>query len=159
MRLLFELMNRPPRVPRHPDRGEEVVPVLEVQHPRLRVAEQLELPLPPLLAELARLEVLPPEDGVDVLEPGALEREPHAHAEELVGARLDEVVERGRPALRRGPRCPAEPLELGAPVVPEHRHQREDEVGLVELDALAVDADEDLGDLLLVDVAGRARAP
>ena len=37
-----------------------------------------------------------------------------------------------------------------AALLPVHRHQREDEVGLVELDALGVDPDEDLGDLFLV---------
>lgn len=41
-----------------------------------------------------------------------------------------------------------------AALVPEDRHQRQDEVGLIERFALAVDPHEDLGDLLLVERRG-----
>ena len=38
-----------------------------------------------------------------------------------------------------------------APVVPEDREQRQEEVGLLQLDSFAVDPNEDLRDVLLID--------
>ena len=56
------------------------------------------------------------------------------------------------PVTCRIDRFAAELLELPTALLPVNRHEREDEVGLVELDAFGVDADEDLRDLLLVAV-------
>ena len=42
-----------------------------------------------------------------------------------------------------------EVLELASALLPEHAHQRQDEIGLVQRDALGVDPHEDLGYLLL----------
>ena len=64
--------------------------------------------------------------------------------------RVEEGFLRGGALTVRVDGGSAELLELPAPLLPVDRHQREDEVGLVELHALGVDPDEDVGDLLLV---------
>lgn len=43
-------------------------------------------------------------------------------------------------------------LEGGPPLIPEHAHEREDEVRLIQILALGIDVDEHLGDLPLRDV-------
>jgi hypothetical protein len=61
----------------------------------------------------------------------------------------------GSGGLRIGePGRTAELFQVAASGVPVHRHERQDEVGLFELDALGVDPDEDVGDLLLRGVRG-----
>ncbi len=63
----------------------------------------------------------------------------------------DEAIERRRPPGARLSRLAAKLFEFRAPLIPEHGHQRQDEVRLAKLFALAVDPDEDFGDLFLVD--------
>ena len=77
------------------DQGaQELVPVLEVEHPRLRFLQHGELLLAPLRRELPGLEVLAAQHLVDALEPAALEAERDRHAQQLIRIGLDEVVER-----------------------------------------------------------------
>ena len=44
----------------------------------------------------------------------------------------------------------AKAFEIGPALIPEDRHQGENEVGLIEADAFAVNSNEDVGDLFLV---------
>ncbi|MCY1348160.1 hypothetical protein D9M69_343010 [compost metagenome] len=85
-----------------------------------------------------------------MFQPGTAECHAHVHAQQMVGVRTEDLVVRaGLPSLRWLARRPAEGLQFGAAVVPEHRHQRQDEVRLVELFPFAVDAHENVGHLLL----------
>jgi hypothetical protein len=70
----------------------------------------------------------------------------------LVRVRLDEVGERRRALAGHGrlARCAAKVFRRMPALVPGYGEQGQDKVGLVELDALAVNADEDLRYLLLI---------
>ena len=99
---------------------------------------------------LPGLEILAAQDVVDVLQPGPAEGEGTPTRSSWSGLGSMNGFRRTRADDRRVDRAAAELLELTAALLPVHRHQGEDEVRLVELHALGVDADEDLGDLLLV---------
>ncbi|MNV84280.1 hypothetical protein D3C71_1781420 [compost metagenome] len=85
-----------------------------------------------------------------MFQPGPSEGHADIDTQQMVGVRLENLVEWAGQASRRWlARYAAEFLQLGATVVPKHRHQRQDEIRLVELLAFAVDAHEDIGHLLL----------
>ena len=125
------------------------MPVLQVQGRVLRSGEQAELLGAPGLADLAGFQVLTAEQVVTSCS-GSAERDGDADPQQLVRTRVKEWVARAGPGHCRVDCGPAERLELAAALFPVHRHQGQDEVGLVELDSLRVDPHENLGDLLLV---------
>ena len=73
----------------------------------------------------------------------------------MVRLRRQEIVP---PWVTRSSRVARPALQVLTPLVPEHAHQGEDEVRLVEVLALRVDADEDLGDLLLLDLGAKHKS-
>ena len=131
------------------DRLQELVPVGEVDDLVLREPQAIELLVAALGAHVAGFEVLTAEDVVHVLQSPPSERKPDAGPKELVRARIDEGVLRRRTGHLRIDGLASEFLELTPTLLPVHRHEREDEVRLVELDSFGVGADEDLGNLLL----------
>ena len=126
------------------------MPVLQVQGRVLRGGEQAELPGAPGLADLTGFQVLAAEQVVNQLQACPAERDGDADPQQLVRTGVQERVAWARPGHRRVDRGPAERLELPTALFPVHRHQGQDEVGLVELDSLGVDPHENLGDLFLV---------
>ena len=126
------------------------MPVLQVQDRILRRGEQAELPGAPGLADLTGLQVLTAQQAVHQLQTRPAERDRDADPQQLVRTRVQERVARAGPGHCRVDRGPAERLELPAALFPVHRHEGQDEVGLVELDPLGVNPHENLGDLLLV---------
>ena len=56
------------------------------------------------------------------------------------------------------PRIPAKVFQIVAALVPEHRHEGQDGVGLIERDALNVNADENLRHHFLVTVEDSSSA-
>jgi hypothetical protein len=82
-----------------------------------------------------------------------MEADEHRDAEQLVGRRCDEVVVRARVSIcGNDPGVLGELLKASSIGLAEHRQQRQDEVGLSQGGATGIDAQEDLGDLLLIDL-------
>jgi len=140
----------PAAEPGHGQTLEIFVPVLQVQHGVLNGGQPKKLLRSALGADLPSFQVLPSEQAVHKLKPGAAKRDRHANPKHLIGARLHERVAGARTGHGRVDRSPAECLQLTSALLPMHGHQGQDEVGLIELHALGVDPDEDLRDLLLV---------
>ncbi|MBW9107867.1 hypothetical protein [Paraburkholderia phenoliruptrix] len=83
-----------------------------------------------------------------MLEARSPESHTHAHAQEMVRVRLEDLIERTGLSCRRGlARCPAAGFQFRTALVPEHRHECQDEVRLIELLAFAIDAHENVGHL------------
>lgn len=128
---------------------QELLPDLLVEDEALRFGKPLELHLPELRRYLSGAGIPPTKHGVRILEttPSKAQRDPDA--KELIGFRAEVGVVGG---VARGADLARPPLERDAALIPVDAHQREDEVGLVELLALRVRPDEDLGHLGLLHV-------
>lgn len=128
---------------------EELLPHRLVERAGLRRGEPCELRLACLGGHLLGAGLTSTKHAVCVLQAGAPEAKRHRDAEELRRLGRDERI----PCLvARAAGRPAPVLEVGAPLVPEHAHERQDEVGLTEVLPLGVDADEHVRHLLFGDV-------
>ena len=107
--------------------------------------------IPPVGVHLAGIHVTTAEHRIHVGQPCPAERQCHRDSDQLGGLWLDIPVERGRTRHRRHRAGTSEFLQLGPALFPEHAHQRQDEVRIVERDPLAVNA-KDVGHLLDRDV-------
>lgn len=100
------------------------------------LAHKGELPLALVGIVNAGRSVLATQRAVDIGKPRPLESQPHGGAQHLVRRRLDEMVVRRRLPFARDGGLKREVLQLDPAILPEHRHQRHDKVGLVERLAL-----------------------
>ncbi|MDP4015048.1 MAG: hypothetical protein Q8P38_10585 [Candidatus Nanopelagicales bacterium] len=75
-------------------------------------------------------------------------------AQHLVGQGIDEWIACRRTRDARIDSGPRKCLQRALALFPVHRHQGEDEIRLIELDALGVGPDEDFRDLLLIRLRG-----
>ena len=126
------------------------VPVRQVDNLVQCRAQAFELRRPALCRYVAGIEVLAPKYVVDVLEAGPAKRQANGGAQHLIGAGIEKgILRRWRSSVRlngASTKC----LDLAAPCLPMDRHQGQDEIRLVERDALRIGAHEDVGDLLFV---------
>src|SRR5690606_17090510 len=138
---------------REPQALEEFVPVVEVEHELLSLLQLLELTFPEFGTDLACVEILPPQNAVDVLQPGPAERQGHPDPQQLVRTGFFQIrITRAEVGWARLDRGTAERLQFPPPLLPVHRHQGEDEVGLVQLNGFRVYSHEYLGHLLFIGI-------
>ena len=97
---------------------EELEPIGEVGHLILCSPKLFELLRPTVRRDVARFQVLPAQDVVDVLQATASERETDTSSEKLIGAGVDERILRRRTDNPGIDTLPAEVFELSATLLP-----------------------------------------
>ncbi len=126
------------------------MPVRQVHYLVVGAAQHLELLGSAFGAHVAGFEVLAAQNAVDVLETFPPESKPHAGVQHLVRLRIEKGVPCRRSYDVGVDGVSTERFELETALLPVHGHQRQNEVGLVERDALGVGPDEDIRDLFFV---------
>ena len=98
------------------DQGaKKLVPIGQVQHMSLRVPQFTKLLVATFGYIFPRLRVFSAQNLIHALQSTTTKSQSNGHSQELIGIRVEEMVERRRLAVcRRTTRLPAESLESGA---------------------------------------------